>query len=79
MGGIIGEDGMAGIQLGTTYPGSAFRDFQKAILNLYHRGVLLALCSKNNEQDVLEVLATHPEMLLRQEHFVSMKLTGAIK
>ena len=46
-GGVIGENGLSGIELGTTYPGSAFKEFQQEILNLYHRGVILALCSKN--------------------------------
>lgn len=71
-GGIIGEDGLSGIKLGPTYPGSQFLEFQSAILDLYHRGILLALCSKNNEADVMEVLKNHPYTLLRPEHFVSM-------
>jgi FkbH-like protein len=73
-GGIIGEDGMEKISLGKTYPGSAFLEFQNAVLDLYHRGVLLAICSKNNERDVLQVLEQHPDMVLRKEHFVSMKI-----
>jgi FkbH-like protein len=73
-GGIIGEDGINGIKLGTTYPGSCFAAFQKEILNLHDRGVLLALCSKNNEDDVLEVLRRHPGMELREEHFVAREI-----
>ncbi len=73
-GGIVGEDGLEGIRLGHTYPGSAFRDFQKAILNLHHRGVLLTLCSKNNEKDALEVLEKHPDMILRPEHIVAHRI-----
>lgn len=68
-GGIIGEDGLDGIKLDTTYPGSCFRALQEEILNLYQRGVILALCSKNNEADVLTVLREHPGMVLREEHF----------
>src|ERR1043165_7695291 len=71
-GGIIGEDGMEGIKCDTTYPGSCFRALQEEALNLYHRGIILALCSKNNEADVLEVLRNHPDMLLREEHFATI-------
>jgi FkbH-like protein len=68
-GGVVGEDGVDGVAIGPQHPGSAYREFQHEILNLHHRGVLLALCSKNNEQDVLEVLRSRDEMLLREEHF----------
>jgi FkbH-like protein len=73
-GGIIGEDGINKIKIGRIYPGSAYREFQQAILNLYNRGIMLAICSKNNESDVLEVLEKHPDMILREEHFVSMRI-----
>jgi len=73
-GGIVGEDRPGGIRIGTTYPGSAYRDFQKAVLDLYHRGVMLAICSKNNEADVLAVLDDHPDMLLRRNHFAAMRI-----
>ena len=73
-GGIIGEDGLSGIKLSKTWPGSAYWEFQQEILNLYHRGVILALCSKNNEQDVLEVLDNHPDMLLKREHIATWRI-----
>lgn len=73
-GGIVGEDGLEGIQLGTAYPGSCYQTFQREILNLHDRGVILALCSKNNEADVLEVLRTHPEMVLHEEHFSTWQI-----
>lgn len=73
-GGIVGEDGPEGIKIGKTWPGSCYRDFQLEILNLYHRGVILAVCSRNNEQDVLDVLDRHPELELRREHFASMRI-----
>jgi FkbH-like protein len=68
-GGIVGEDGLEGIKCDTTYPGSCYRALQEEALNLHHRGVILALCSKNNEADVLQVLREHPDMVLREEHF----------
>lgn len=73
-GGIVGEDGPAGIQLGTQYPGSAFVAFQREILNLHERGVILAVCSKNNEADVREVFRTHPEMVLRESHVAAWQV-----
>jgi len=73
-GGIVGEDGPAGIKLGPTYPGSCFVALQQEILNLHHRGVILAICSKNNEADVLEVLREHPDMVLKEEHFAARQI-----
>lgn len=73
-GGIVGEDGISGIALGGAYPGSAYLALQKALLDYYKSGILLAICSKNNEADVLEVLDQHPEMVLRRDHFVARRI-----
>lgn len=73
-GGVIGEDGMAGIALGPEYPGNCFVDFQRRLLALQSRGFLLVLCSKNNPQDVAEVLRDHPHMLLRPHHFAAERV-----
>jgi FkbH-like protein len=73
-GGVIGEDGLAGIKLGTTHPGSCYQAFQREILNLHDRGVIVTLCSKNNEADVLEVFRQHPETILREEHFAAWQI-----
>lgn len=70
-GGIVGEDGLAGIKLGQNYPGSAYYEFQQEVLNLYNRGIILALCSKNNEEDIWEVFRKHPDMLLKEEHITT--------
>jgi HAD superfamily phosphatase (TIGR01681 family) len=67
-GGIIGEDGISGIKLSRTYPGSPYYEFQQEVINLYNRGILIALCSKNNAEDVWEVFRTHPDMALKEEH-----------
>ncbi len=72
--GIIGEDGLTGIRLGGAYPGNAFQDFQKAILNLYYQGVLMAVCSKNNERDAWEVFDKHPEMVLKRDHLAAYRI-----
>jgi FkbH-like protein len=71
-GGIIGEDGLDGIHIGHDSPGREYLDFQKAILELYEQGVILAINSKNNYDDVMQVLNKHPHMLLREKHFASI-------
>jgi FkbH-like protein len=73
-GGVVGEDGMGGIKLGPEYPGAAYQALQRAILDLYQRGIILAVCSKNNLPDAMEVLERHPAMLLRPEHFAVMRI-----
>ena len=78
-GGIIGEDGLAGIQLGKTYPGSAYCEFQQEILNLHNRGIILALCSKNNEGDVWEVFRRHPDMVLQEKHIAAVQINWGDK
>ena len=73
-GGIIGEDGLNEIKLGKTYPGSAYYEFQQEVLNLYNRGVILALCSRNDEEDVWEVFRQHPDMVLKEEHIAAAQI-----
>ena len=73
-GGIIGEDGLAGIALGEDYPGSVFRDFQHQLLTLRSQGVMVAICSKNNEADVWEVFDSHDGMLLSRDHIVAHRI-----
>lgn len=73
-GGVVGEDGITGISLGTEYPGANYQELQRALLDLHRKGILLAICSKNNPDDAMEVLAHHPGMLLRPEHFSCMRI-----
>ena len=73
-GGIIGEDGIGGIQLGNDSPGNAYKDFQRTLLSYYNRGVLLAINSKNNPEDAMKVIRDHPHMLLREKHFAAIKI-----
>ena len=72
-GGVIGEDGMDGIKLDDTDPGAAFRAVQRAILDLYRRGIILAICSKNNPTEAMEAIEKHPGMILRMEHFTAIR------
>jgi len=73
-GGVVGEDGLAGIRLDPSYPGSAYLAFQREVLNLRERGILLAIVSKNNEADVLEVLRDHPHMQIRESHLAGWRI-----
>lgn len=72
-GGILGEVGFAGIQLGPTQEGRSYWEFQKYLLSLYQRGVLLAINSRNNLDEVLKMLRTHPCMVLKEECFSSIQ------
>jgi FkbH-like protein len=73
-GGIVGEDGIDGIQIGDEFPGSAYRDFQTLLLGWRSRGVLLAVASRNNEADVWEVFDRHSGMVLRREHLSAWQI-----
>lgn len=73
-GGILGEDGPAGIKLGREYPGSAYLALQMAVLTLRERGVILAVCSRNNQDEALDLMRSHEAMLLRPEHFGAMRI-----
>jgi len=72
-GGVIGEEGIEGISLGPEKQGQAFLDFQKKILGLSERGIILAINSKNNYDDAMEVITKHKHMVLRKEHFACIK------
>ncbi|MBI1198454.1 MAG: HAD-IIIC family phosphatase [Phenylobacterium sp.] len=68
-GGVIGDDGVAGIQLGQgSGTGEAFLAIQDTALELRRRGVLLAVCSKNEEAAALLPFREHPDMLLKESH-----------
>ncbi|MFW9808213.1 MAG: HAD-IIIC family phosphatase [Candidatus Thorarchaeota archaeon] len=73
-GGIIGEDGIEGIKLGNASPGIEFVDFQRGLLSLYSRGIILAICSKNNYDDAMKVFQEHPFQILKEEHFAAMRI-----
>jgi FkbH-like protein len=73
-GGVLGEDGFDGIKIDAEYPGGIYRALQRTLLDLSRRGILLAVSSKNNADDAMRVLNEHPGMLLRPEHFASMRI-----
>jgi FkbH-like protein len=70
-GGILAEDGADRIEIGQTDLGLAFQRFQLMLLELKARGVLLAVCSKNDQVNVEDVLRNHPDMILRLDDFAA--------
>lgn len=73
-GGVLGEDGIDGIQIGGDYPGKAYTYWQRALLQLSCNGVILAVCSKNNEADVQQAWEKNPAMVLKREHFSALRI-----
>ncbi len=66
-GGIIGDDGIEKIEIGELGLGKAFVQIQTWAKQLKERGIILAVCSKNNEEIAREPFERHPEMILRLE------------
>ena len=64
-GGIIGDDGIENIQIGSLGIGKAFSEFQYWIKKLKNRGIIVAVCSKNTESVAKEPFEKHPDMVLR--------------
>jgi FkbH-like protein len=73
-GGILGEDGIDGINIGGDYPGSAFLYFQEALIELSKNGIILAICSKNNEADVIEAWEKNPYIVLKQQYIAAYRI-----
>ena len=73
-GGVIGEDGVDGIELSDHKEGQRYYDFQRQLLEMKNRGVVLGIASKNNEEDAEAAIRNHPAMLLRDDEFVSRKI-----
>jgi FkbH-like protein len=73
-GGVLGEDGLAGIALGEDHPGNLYKAFQRVLRSYRDRGVLLAIASKNNEADVAELFASHRDMVLRSDDFAARQI-----
>ncbi|MDQ3917565.1 MAG: HAD-IIIC family phosphatase, partial [Acidobacteriota bacterium] len=67
--GVVGEDGALGVRLGEPH-----RRLQQFMVAQHDAGMLICLCSKNSEEDVLEVLERHAEMPLRREHLAAWRI-----
>ncbi|MBI3864835.1 MAG: HAD-IIIC family phosphatase [Planctomycetia bacterium] len=73
-GGVIGEDGIHGVHLGPDHPGRAFQLFQRQILEIKRRGILLVLVSRNNADDVWRMIEGHPDMILQRGDFATARI-----
>lgn len=73
-GGVVGEDGAQGITLGYSGQGACYRDAQKRILEIKRTGILLAVVSKNNEDDVNTVFEKNNNMILKKSDFVTTRI-----
>lgn len=71
-GGILGEDGLGGLQIGRDFPGNVYWRIQEAALTLKHQGVLLVLLSKNDWADVESAFAARPDWPLRLADFAAL-------
>jgi FkbH-like protein len=72
--GVVGEDGVPGIEIDA--PHAALQQF---VVDQQRAGMLVCVCSKNNEEDVMEVFRQHPEMPLRREHLVAARINWKAK
>jgi len=73
-GGIVGEDGFEGIKLGDDPVGRAYAEFQHNLLALNQRGILLAINSKNNFDDAIQIIKEHPNMVLKEDNFACVRI-----
>ncbi len=73
-GGVLGEDGIENLKIGTSYPGSGFQEFQRTLKALSQRGIALAVASKNDEKPALEMINSHPEMLIREKDLAAHRI-----
>ena len=73
-GGVLGEDGLAGLEIGPEFPGNVHLRIQRELLELKERGIALVLLSKNNATDVEEAFSSLPGMILKLEDFAVRKI-----
>ncbi|WCD98275.1 HAD-IIIC family phosphatase [Streptomyces sp. HUAS 31] len=78
-GGVLGEAGPQGVQVGGLYPGNCYSELQRTVAGLREQGVVLVLASKNDRDQVEKVLAEHPDVLLRPEAFSARMVDWSAK
>lgn len=72
-GGIIGDDGLENIQIGSLGIGKAFSEFQSWVKKLKQRGIIVCICSKNTESIAKEPFEKHPDMILELKDIAVFK------
>lgn len=78
-GGNVSDLGINNIQLGNTYQGILYQKFQKLLLHFFERGIILVLCSKNDEKEVLDVFQKNSQMLLSLSNIAAYKINWGDK
>ncbi|MGI5409970.1 HAD-IIIC family phosphatase [Streptomyces chartreusis] len=78
-GGVLGEAGPQGVQVGGLYPGNCYTELQRTVAGLREQGVVLVLASKNDRDQVEKVLTEHPDVLLRPEAFSARMVDWSAK
>lgn len=72
--GVLGEDGASGIKMSGDYPGNAFQYFQENLIELADSGVILTVCSKNNEEDVISLWNNNPFVKLGPKYISAYRI-----
>ena len=78
-GGVVGEEGVSGIEIAKAGAGARFHDLQCGVRDLKDLGIVLAIASKNNESDVAEVFERRRDMPLSLSDFASKKISWSPK
>lgn len=78
--GVLGEDGIDGIEMGiASHTGKYFNMVQRLIVYLSQQGIIIGLCSKNNEKDIFELFDLHKDIVLKEKHIVVHKINWSDK
>ena len=73
-GGLAGEHDITPITLSDDHTGMAYKNLQRVIKKMQECGVVLAIASKNNESDAMEIIDKHPHMVLRSDAFAAKRI-----
>ena len=73
-GGVLGDDGIDGIDLGRGDLGKIYKEIQQRILELKNKRIIFAVCSKNTKEIAKEVFDKHPNMLIKMEDISIFKV-----
>ncbi len=78
-GGVVGEVGVGEVEVGSAFPGNVYREIQRVIAQLHARGVVLAVNSRNDEEDAWKPFESRPEMVLRRDSFAAARINWGDK
>ena len=73
-GGVVGDDGLEGIQVGGDFPGNLFAEWQRYLKSLTEAGFVLAVCSKNEASIAMQAIDEHDGMILRSDDFAAFRI-----